>query len=1568
MPEIPDIFKNDIQSKDTFIFSKVVIHTEQDINYNLYYSTNKLTFQGIGMDSAKQVYWKPLLLKIPSVKEKYDIDSKKMVAGKLTLSLSNAFYDGSRVSDILSEIGLIEKYVSVYYQTQSAQTNNDCMLVFYGSIKRVKHDNKTVKLELHDLGSGLHKELPQTYLDGLVGHSASKPVPINYGRLEYAPTVVQNAGTHYKVWFDTCVAHSLSLTPFETSGKTTPTSNWMGFANKTGFKNPFLSKDWITLFSNGQYGNVSTYTFGKQYNIDNVGEIENNLTPSESDAIQPHTPQHNLLGGHQGPEPWDTATESYYKLYKTKLLRTQNCLGVSFSRKAPDIKFNVADSGSGGAMYPPGMEEYEGPGANELVERATDGSYWGTNGWGGYAWMPGDTISFYTSNAAGDDIPSNMFQWVDAPLTSFRVKVAEIIIGTDPDVGEKRIQSTSVYINGLRQYTYNNANDFVEFNDEVPGSTVYDVGSYTTINEDGNPAIFNGPTDDSSVFSLGGSGSIITAPDKGHGGAYNSVAGWYPRETYAMNYSWWTDNLNPDGQGLALSMLDGGAFFFMPAFQFTAGVVNGHYTIGSVRYYPGAAIHKEYKIQWYQEFRNNDFLTAPTTTPQIGQIVTNTRFRANIRQVDVGSSVHMENPFSYPICTNIRGRVYDGYDEHKGTWSANRLLENPADIIRHIVEYELGFYEFDEVDYATAFSEHNGWRFVCSVKDVINSKELIEDIAQYTKMFPKFSSDGKFKFNSIKKHYSEANYNSSVKLDYSDIIDYKFEMTKVEDVVSKVDLRYRWDHYNEGYAKKWEDVIGFGLISNGDWNQGGPPPAGMVHAYYRGPSNAGFVSKYLPEHNEAELLFYNREDVESHVKKIECKYFHDVTTTSDLSVGGICQGPGSGGDEYYNLFGNYTGYKVYDYYWYQHKNQHLQMKLKLPVKYVSIDVGTIIRFEELFDNLLAYGINYTKIQIINNQYRYPLFFVTGVNKSVDHVEITCMQLHFLGEVSNLPEYAFWSSVGVEPEEVSAVFPPFVPEPPVTPEGPEPIYGCTSPVADNYNPEATVDDGSCQYSYGGCMDPEAYNYNPDADYDDGSCSYVHGCTNPAAINYTPDATVDDGSCIFDWGDTYPIDFGGVNEKATAAIEGDDAYEDGSVYMNSNVQTFLFKDFTKGGTFGYGDFADATEAYTAFYAIGLPVGQEDDGTPNGAFNYIFDFNKWKKNGEAVSSWQDLFFTHIHEDYINTSSFPDGEAIITIKIGHQVSLWNSTNKLYCDLSNINPDLNPGMWTILENHYEEQIENGGPYIYFTPWYGVYEWKLVIHWHDGHSSGMNFDLVWELETIEQATNFFSHRYGDWFGDTLSIPSRGIIVSNSNYFDDYVDEFGDAADIADYLGIDAWQGVVLNSEWPSDESLIESAPILVDKAEYGVVPQSGATVLFEEFGAVGWDQDNLDFAASQITITINPNYILSLLPGDEEFKLTFDSLFETEKLEAGTILHEPIPPDTGPDIEGALGDFNNDGSINVLDVVHLVNVVVGTHSQFDEDTMSDEMFLRIDFNQDGTLNVLDVVSLVNHILSDNPNY
>ncbi len=86
-------------------------------------------------------------------------------------------------------------------------------------------------------------------------------------------------------------------------------------------------------------------------------------------------------------------------------------------------------------------------------------------------------------------------------------------------------------------------------------------------------------------------------------------------------------------------------------------------------------------------------------------------------------------------------------------------------------------------------------------------------------------------------------------------------------------------------------------------------------------------------------------------------------------------------------------------------------------------------------------------------------------------------------------------------------------------------GCTDPAACNYDPAATLDDGSCDFACVGCTDPAACNYDPTATTDDGSCavndqcgvcggdnSTCGGCTDPAACNYDPAAVIDDGSCI------------------------------------------------------------------------------------------------------------------------------------------------------------------------------------------------------------------------------------------------------------------------------------------------------------------------------------------------------------------------------------------------------------------------------------------------------------------------
>jgi len=147
----------------------------------------------------------------------------------------------------------------------------------------------------------------------------------------------------------------------------------------------------------------------------------------------------------------------------------------------------------------------------------------------------------------------------------------------------------------------------------------------------------------------------------------------------------------------------------------------------------------------------------------------------------------------------------------------------------------------------------------------------------------------------------------------------------------------------------------------------------------------------------------------------------------------------------------------------------------------------------------------------------------------------------------------------------------------------PTLGCMDLTADNFNPAATIDDGSCEWeddkppdefcpngyskvckdSYtgdicqqrtSGCTDPEAINFDDCASYEDGSCEYLEeGCTDPIACNYDPNAQVDNGTCVYpvcwppcDQEDRTPIPLdeitGNCSESYILSCENDDPCEE------------------------------------------------------------------------------------------------------------------------------------------------------------------------------------------------------------------------------------------------------------------------------------------------------------------------------------------------------------------------------------------------------------------------------------------
>lgn len=110
---------------------------------------------------------------------------------------------------------------------------------------------------------------------------------------------------------------------------------------------------------------------------------------------------------------------------------------------------------------------------------------------------------------------------------------------------------------------------------------------------------------------------------------------------------------------------------------------------------------------------------------------------------------------------------------------------------------------------------------------------------------------------------------------------------------------------------------------------------------------------------------------------------------------------------------------------------------------------------------------------------------------------------------------------------------------------EEIAGCTNFLANNYNPEATDDDGSCDWD----LDDDGIWDIDDRDMDgDGvlNIDEVDGCTNALANNYNAAATDDDGSCDFD------LDNDGILDVDDTDMDGDGVLNDNDLCPIENVR--------------------------------------------------------------------------------------------------------------------------------------------------------------------------------------------------------------------------------------------------------------------------------------------------------------------------------------------------------------------------------------------------------------------------------
>ena len=139
---------------------------------------------------ANPTLFKANNLKVPSIKESIDLESRNIKINNITLTFSNQ--DG--FSDLFATQNFLNKYVDIYWKSQSATALEECLPVYKAIIKRVDHDYKNVKLVLEDLTQGvLHKEIPTSIVPVANAYNeknVNKTIPFVYGKVDKAPCIL----------------------------------------------------------------------------------------------------------------------------------------------------------------------------------------------------------------------------------------------------------------------------------------------------------------------------------------------------------------------------------------------------------------------------------------------------------------------------------------------------------------------------------------------------------------------------------------------------------------------------------------------------------------------------------------------------------------------------------------------------------------------------------------------------------------------------------------------------------------------------------------------------------------------------------------------------------------------------------------------------------------------------------------------------------------------------------------------------------------------------------------------------------------------------------------------------------------------------------------------------------------------------------------------------------------------------------------------------------------------------------------------------------------------------------
>ena len=242
---------------------------------------------------------------------------------------------------------------------------------------------------------------------------------------------------------------------------------------------------------------------------------------------------------------------------------------------------------------------------------------------------------------------------------------------------------------------------------------------------------------------------------------------------------------------------------------------------------------------------------------------------------------------------------------------------------------------------------NSGTTLKCTLGDM-DASTVSTSMTQYTFNSPDTTytlQDG----DKIVFEYADGTVSENHTIKEADCIDFSFSRTPIEDVYTKIVLRYNWDYargeFNDSVEALASDVY-----------------PDTIYDYY------GFQGTTDDPDADSTLI----------IDDDRGKFFRNNSPNED------------GNDQ--------TAEDFAGWYLMWSLNQHLKMKVKLPLKYMNLEIGDIVEFDELLGGISPFGINYKTGSVVglpSFQTIYKYFMITETNKLIDYVQISCVQMHKL---------------------------------------------------------------------------------------------------------------------------------------------------------------------------------------------------------------------------------------------------------------------------------------------------------------------------------------------------------------------------------------------------------------------------------------------------------------------------------------------------------------------------------------------------------------------------------------------